>query len=97
MAGAIAVFNLGIIARALVRVFNQQRNWRTRRLAFKHARENFHGVRFFALGHETRRAGFALIQIGLNIGLGQGNTRRATVNDAANGRPVALPPGRKAK
>jgi len=66
-------------------------------LAFKHTGQNFHRIGFFALGDETRCAGFALIEEGLNIGLRQWDTRRAAINDTANGRAVTFSPRRKAK
>ena len=51
------------------------------------------GVGLAPLGHEAGGAGPAPVERGLDVGLGQRDTRRHAVDDAADGRPVALAPG----
>ena len=46
-----------------------------------------------ALGHEARLAGAAAVEPGLDVGLGQRDAGRAAIDDAADGRAVALAPG----
>ena len=100
MAGAILVFDVGIVLRALVDIVDQQRNRRTGGdllaglVINKHARENFDGIRLLALGGEPRLAGTAAVEIGLDIGFGQRNARRAAIDHAADRRPVAFAEGR---
>src|SRR3546814_4329044 len=45
----------------------------------------------------ARLAGTALVEIGLDVGFGQRQPRRATVDDRAERGPVAFPPSREAK
>ena len=49
------------------------------------------------LGHEPAAARLAPVQPGLQVGLGQGDQRRAAVDDTADRRPMAFAPGRYAK
>ena len=55
-------------------------------------------VWFTALGRVARPSGAALIKKGLYFGFRRnGDAGRATINDAANGGPVAFSPGGHAK
>jgi len=58
------------------------------------AGEDFRLVRFAALRRETRLAGSPLVEIGLDVRLGQRDARRATVDHATDGGPMAFAEGR---
>ena len=93
MARAIDVLDRAVVAAARVFVLDHQCDGRAGGLALEHAGEDAHGVGFAPLGHEAGRAGPAAVERGLDIGLGERNTRRHAIDDAADGRPVALAPG----
>jgi hypothetical protein len=93
MAGAEGLRDLAIVLRPLVGVFDHQLDRRAGGLAFEHARQDADLVRFLALGGELVLAGLALVQPGLDVGLGQRHAGRAAVHRAADGRPVAFAPG----
>ena len=61
--------DVAVILGPLICVLNHQLYRRAGRLAVKHARQNPHLVRLFALGGEFAGARFALIQPRLQIGL----------------------------
>src|SRR5258707_1175370 len=84
--GPVLVFDLGIILRALVDILDDERNRRSRghllagRFVAKDAGEDFHLVRLVALRRETRLTGPPLVEIRLDVRLGQRDARRATVD-----------------
>src|SRR3990167_8401728 len=82
--------DVAVVLAALVGVADQQGDRRAGGLALVHATEDFHRVGLVALGHELAGAGAAAVQIGLDVGLGQGHAGRATVDHAANGRAVGF-------
>ena len=100
MARPVFIFNLAIIFRALIGVFNHQRYWRAGGhlrpgfRVFKYARQNFHLIGFAPLGGEFILPGFSFVEPVLNIGLGQWQARGRTVNHAAKRGPVAFAPSR---
>ena len=53
-----------------------------------------HRVRLLALRGEARLPGPALVEIGLDVGFGERNARRAAVDHAADRRPMAFAEGR---
>jgi hypothetical protein len=59
----------------------------------KYAGEDAHLVRLLTLRRVARLAGLALVEIGLDVGNLDLNTRRAAIDHAANCRPVAFAPG----
>ena len=59
----------------------------------EHAGEDAHLVGLLALGGVLRLARFALVEIGLDLGLGDGDAGRAAIDHAADRRPVAFAPG----
>ena len=63
----------------------------------EHAGQDAGRVALLPLGDEAAAARLAPVQPGLQVGLRQGDQRRAAVDDAADRRPVALAPGRHAK
>ena len=62
-----------------------------RRRSLEGAGQDLHLVRFLALRDELRLARAALVEQGLDVGLGQGDARRAAVDDAANAGPWLSP------
>ena len=90
MAGPETVGDFRIIFGALIGIFDQQADRRAGGFTFKHAGENFDFVGFPALRGMPRGAGFAPVKIDLQIGFAQGQARRATVDNAPNGRAVAF-------
>src|SRR5262245_54629510 len=96
----VLVLDVGIILRALVDILDDERNRCPRRhlfagsLVHEHAGEYFHLVRFASLRGETRLARPSLVEIGLDIALGQRNARRTTVDHATDRDPVAFAEGR---
>ena len=93
MARAELLGNRAVILAALIYVLDFQRNRRARRHPLEHAGEDTHLVRLLPLRGELRLTGTALVEPGLQIRLGERNPRRAAIDDAANGRPVAFAPG----
>jgi hypothetical protein len=97
MTGAIGLGDVRIIFGPLVNIFDHQRNGCSRRPAFKHARQNPHGIRLLPLRGEARCSGTALVQKWLNVRFGQGKSGRATINHCAKRWTVGLSPSREAK
>jgi hypothetical protein len=97
------VFDIGVIFRALINIINEKRDRRAGRDLFparlidKYAGENLNRIRFLTLGRIARLTRPTTIEIGLNVSLGERNPRRATVDHAADRRPVAFAKGRDAK
>ena len=67
--------------------------WPAGALVLEDAGQDLHLVRLLALRGEARLAGPALVEIGLDLVSGQRNVRRAAVDDAADGGPVAFAEG----
>ena len=88
VAGAEGVGDIAVILAALVFVADEQRDGCAGGLAFEHAGQYLHRVRFAALRDVARGAGFAAVEVMLDVGLAQLHSRRATVDDAADGRAV---------
>ena len=84
----------GIVARPLVLVLDQQADRRAGGDALEHAGQDADLVGFLPLGGEFRLARAALVQPGLDVGLGQRQQRRAAIDHAADRRPVAFAPCR---
>ena len=103
VAGPILVPDVGIILRALVDIVDHQpdrragRHLRAGRLVDEHAGEDPDLVGLLPLRGEARLARPPLVEIGLDVGLGQRDARRAAVDHAADRRPVALAKGRDAE
>src|SRR5437016_2989592 len=98
--GPVLVLDVGIIPRALVDILDDERNRRSRghllagRFVDQDAGEDFHLVRFAALRRETRLARSPLVEIGLDVRLGQRDARWATVEPASDTRHSAVAEGR---
>ena len=97
MARAERVDQISVVFTSCIFIADQQRNRCAGRLTFKDAGQDFDPVGFLPLGHVAGRAGFAAIQILLDIVGGQHQTRRATIDDAPDGRAVAFAKGRHGK
>ncbi len=103
MAGPVGVADRAVVLGALVDVLDQQGDGRARRhlpagaLVLEHAGEDLHLVGLAALRGEARLAGLAAVELGLDVGGGQRNARRAAVHHAAQRRAMALAEGRDAE
>src|SRR5690606_5666269 len=91
--GTELVLDLGIVLGFLVGVFDQQADTGTGGLALKNARKDFYDVVLATLGGVLGGAGFAAIQIQLQIGFTQLQPRRAAINDATKRQTMALAKG----
>ena len=91
--GAELVLDVGVVTRFLIGVLDQQGDRRAGGVALEHAREDAYAVVLAALGGMARLAGFAAIEIVLQIGFREGQARRATVDDADVARAMTLPRG----
>ena len=97
MAGTEGLCDVAVFLAALIFVSNQQCNGRAGRSALKDAGQDFHRVRFLALGDVARRAGLAPVQIMLDVGLAQFHARRTAIHHAADGRAVGFAKNRHAE
>ena len=103
MTGAVFVPDLGIVFGALIHIFDQQSDrcaggqLLCHPFVLEDAGENFHRVRFLALGDEFRLTWAPPLQIALDIGFAEGDAGRAAIHHAADGRPVAFAEGGDAK
>ncbi len=100
VARPVLVLDIGIILGALIDIVDHERDRRSGRhlragrLLDEHAGEDFHRVRLAPLRGEARLARPPLVEIGLDVGLGQRDAGRAAVDHAADRRPMALAEGR---
>ncbi len=90
MAGAEGGGDVGIILRALVGVLDQQADGRAGGFALEYAGKDFDFICFAPLGGVARSARLAPVQIALDVGLGELQSRRTTVDDGAQSESVAL-------
>src|SRR5262249_1920584 len=103
MARTVLVLDRGIVLRALVDIIDHEPDRRASRhlgageLVGEDAGQDADLVGLLALGGETRLPWPPLVEIGLDIGLGQRNSGWAAVDHAADRRPVALAKGRDAE
>ena len=103
MPRAVGITNIAVIFRALIGVFNHQRNRGTgsdlfrRAIIRKDAREDFDLIRLAPLRGEARLPRLAAIKLDLNISFRQRDQRRAAIDDAANRNPVAFAKGSDAE
>ena len=94
MSGSIHLLDRAVVAAARVFVLDHERDGRAGGLALEDAGEDAHGIGLAPLGDEARGAGPTPVERGLDVGLGQRQARRHAIDDAADGRAVALAPGR---
>ena len=90
MARTEAVFDLVVVARTLVGVLHQQADGSAGGAAFKDARKNAHLIRFLALAGEMRSARAAPLDVRHEVCCRKLQPRRATIDDGAERRAVAL-------
>ena len=86
-----------VIARPGIGVFDQQGDRGAGAAPFEHARKDLHIVRLAPLRCVPTAPGRPSLQFGLDLAGFDFQPRRATVNDAANGRAVAFTEGRDPK
>ena len=89
--------DIGVILGALVGVLDHQADRGSGGLALKHAGENLHLICLAALGGIARGAGLAPVQLQLDVFRADFQSRRATIDDTAQGRTVAFAKGGNAK
>ncbi len=94
VAGPETVLDLRVVARALVDVLDEQPDRRARRDALEDARQDAHLVGLLALRDVAAPARAPALEIGLDRRLVEREPGRATVDDAAERRAVALAEGR---
>ena len=94
MAGAKAILDFLVVARALIFVRDQQADRRARGPALEYAGQDAHRIGLAALAGELRGARAAPLDIGLQVRLAQLQARRAAIHDAAERRAMALPEAR---
>src|SRR3546814_10337227 len=89
--------DLVIILGARVDIVDDQTDRCARRAAFENTGQNPDRIGLPPLAGEARAARPASVEPGLYILLAEGETRRAAVDDGADGGAVAFPPGRHAE
>ncbi len=92
--GTKPVLDLLVVARTRVGVLDEDADGRAGGAALEHTGEDLHRVGFVALTDELRRAGAAPVDVALQIGLAQLESRRAAVDDATQRGSVTLAEGR---
>src|SRR6266542_3194457 len=92
--GTILLPHLAIVARSHVLVGDHEADRRAQRVPLVDAGHDLHGVGFLALADERALAGGAPVEVGLDVGLGQRQARRAAVDDGADGAAMRLAPRR---
>ena len=97
MARAILLGDRGIVLAPLVGVLDHQADRRAGGLALEGAAENPHQIILAPLGGEAAGARLAGVHEGLDELFGDGEARRAPVDNRAQCGPVALSPGGKAQ
>ena len=97
MGRAEQVLDRRVVLGLLVGVANQQADGATGGLALEHAGEDFHLIGFLALSGVAAGTRLAPIQIALQVGLRQFDTRRATVDNGHQGRAMAFAGGGNSK
>ena len=97
MPRAEVILDVAIVTRPLVLVLDHQADRRAGGLAFENARKNLNFVRLLALCGEARLAGLAPVQIELNVGFGNRDSWRCSINHTTNRRTVAFPPAGEPK
>ncbi len=103
MARPVGVPDRRIVLRALVGVLDQKRDRRAGRdlalgvLVIEDAREDFDLIRFLALGRKPALPRAALVKEMLDIAFFERNLWRAAIDDATDGRSMALAESRYSK
>ncbi len=90
MPGPEAILDLLVIARARIGVLDQQANGRAGGATFEHPGDEAHRILLATLADKLRRPGAPPVHIALQVSLGQFQSRRTAVNNAAEGRAMAF-------
>src|SRR5690606_32048503 len=91
--GAKLILDLGVVLGALVGILDDHANGRAGGPALEHPGEDLHLVRLPALGGVAGLPGLAAIEVQLQIRLTQFEARGAAVDDATEGKAMALAKG----
>ena len=94
VAWAVRLLERAVVAAPRILVLDHERDGRAGGLALEDAGEDAHGVGLAPLRDEAGGAGPPPVERGLYVGFGKRDTRRRAVDHAADGRAVALAPGR---
>ena len=102
MAGPEFVFDFRVILGPLILILDHERDRRTggdldAGFVREHARQDFNPVRLLPLRRKPRLPRPAFIEIRLDVGFAERNSRRAAIDHAADCRPMAFAPGGDAK
>ena len=90
MGGPEHVADAGVVAGPRVGVLDEEGDRGPGGSALEHPGEDPHLVRLAPLGGVAAPAGPAPVEVGLNVGLGEGEAGRAAVHHAPDRRAVAL-------
>src|SRR5690348_8399582 len=82
--GTKGIGDVRVVLAPRILVADQKRNRRSGGAALEHAGQYLDGIGLPALTHMPRRARTAAVEIALNVGFGEGKSRRTTVHDAAD-------------
>ena len=93
MAWAEGLGDVAVVLAALILVTDQESDRGAGRLAFKNAGENFDRIRLAALRDVARGSRLATIELGLDVGLADFESRRTAINHAADRRTVRFAEG----
>src|SRR5690606_34342627 len=97
MAGAVHVLQVVVVAALLVLVADDEADGRAERGALEHTAQELHRVALRACRAQGRAARAAAVQLVLHGIRVERQTRRAAVDDPADGRAVAFTEGDKAE
>src|SRR3984885_9377324 len=90
MAGPEAVLDFLVVARALILVLDQKTDGCAGGLALEHTGKDAHRITLAPLSRVLRGTGTAAVHVLLQVRFGDRKSRRTAVDDAPQGRPVAL-------
>ena len=91
------VFDITVIFGARIFIANEHGQRSSRSFSFENTGKNFNRVRFFALGRDLALSRTAAVKIDLNVRFSQRNLGWNSVDDQADGRPMAFAKGCDAK
>src|SRR4029079_7280804 len=90
MARSKGIDQISVVAAPRICVAHHQGARRAGGVSFKHAGENFNGIRLLTLGHVAGRARLSSVEIFLDVFSRKRKTRWATIDDTSHGRSVTF-------
>jgi hypothetical protein len=85
-----AILDFLVVTRTLIFVLDQQANGRTGCFPFEYPRKELHFIGFMTLTRMARRSGASALNIDLYVLFTERHPGRATIDDCAQRRAVAL-------